>query len=533
MDPDFIARAAAIRKADTAKKQAEALDRGRSIKEAALRAQEDADRARAEESALIQDERDKHEAEKLRCAQAAKAELERAKRQQQETSEELERQRQESARSDLRDRQRREEERRRGHKEAEMRAEAQANQLREIATIQEELVRARSMKLLDQHKFQATQATLHSLNAEQRGILLKEVHQLFDDQLRADGERKEAAVRQRQEYEGKILREAALEPKVTEFPQATGPSEQERLQQRRSSAKTQADEQAARLMGYLALDDVPRALKRPASRDVAVLALQKHVVAIVCNAGMEGLAEFAATGFGEMPLESMLRDIATIYLESPANVPALLILGLLGFCGHAGSYKTVRLLNVIPDNPNEWIGWLLGCRLFFEYSEWYTMKSGDAKRNDQWRLQGMQASRFTDRRGPVSVGGQKGRISQRKGAEAKVYQLFDGFPGMPSHAVGEVMKMFEELANALDRHQLKVTDVMQKLDESPQDPTMDLEAHAQRVLEAAQVVTATAAAARREADSAESAMRKAEGDIHNLKLDLEEKRALLTQSKKS
>lgn len=113
-----------------------------------------------------------------------------------------------------------------------------------------------------------------------------------------------------------------------------------------------ADLEAAKLAGDMPLVDIPQALKRAASRDVALLTLQRHVVGIISTAGMGGLAEHTAAGFGGLPLEGMLKDVAEISLEKPASVPAILVLGVLGFCGHPATFKAVRLLHVIPEAVN-------------------------------------------------------------------------------------------------------------------------------------------------------------------------------------
>jgi len=240
MDADFLARAAAIRRAEAKAKQAAALEKGRLLKNAAVAAQLEDDRLRAVEAARIQAELDDKAAAAARQAEAEQAQRDQQAAQQRAVAQADEQRRAQQAQDDARERQRREEARMRGHAEAERRAEELAAQLSEMKLIRDELDRARGMGLITQQKQQIMEHRLPTLSAQQRKNMLAEVHEVFDEHLRESQRQKQAESRRQSEYAEAVARRRASTPLKADFVAGDSiPTEQELLRISRESSKAQ------------------------------------------------------------------------------------------------------------------------------------------------------------------------------------------------------------------------------------------------------------------------------------------------------
>lgn len=172
---------------------------------------------------------------------------------------------------------------------------------------------------------------------------------------------------------------------------------------------------------------------------MALVTLHRYLVRIVSMGGNQYLFSRLDSGTLDFAIADVLDPVASVLRDAPGSVPAIVILGILGFCGHVPTYKLIRELHVIPPTVDEWVGWLLGCRLFCEYTEW---AAGDKK--DAFKLTAEVVYNDNNPTHPKIT--QEVMEMQRQACQLKVEQLMGvfGINGSPGdfRTVEEIMSRF-------------------------------------------------------------------------------------------
>eukprot|EP00053_Salpingoeca_punica_P019420 m.196365 g.196365 ORF g.196365 m.196365 type:complete len:986 (-) comp17651_c0_seq2:408-3365(-) len=98
--------------------------------------------------------------------------------------------------------------------------------------------------------------------------------------------------------------------------------------------------------------------------------LHTYMSKLMVLGGPQLLADLFGRNEAEFDPYEIVPPLATILRGNPVNVLAIMVTGLLGFCGHPPLKQAVDRERVIPANSRSWLGWILSSRLFLEFKTW-------------------------------------------------------------------------------------------------------------------------------------------------------------------
>eukprot|EP00055_Hartaetosiga_balthica_P017209 m.113754 g.113754 ORF g.113754 m.113754 type:complete len:589 (+) comp9269_c0_seq7:39-1805(+) len=103
----------------------------------------------------------------------------------------------------------------------------------------------------------------------------------------------------------------------------------------------------------------------------ALLLLYSFFTTLLVTEGKDGFKTVVEDDTHKAEVAKLPRALKSILDDSPGNSFAIAILGMLYFSGPESVVLTIEDLKVIPSDFEEWSGWLLGARLFFEFFAWW------------------------------------------------------------------------------------------------------------------------------------------------------------------
>jgi hypothetical protein len=98
--------------------------------------------------------------------------------------------------------------------------------------------------------------------------------------------------------------------------------------------------------------------------------LQAFVTRKVAFEGVEGFAKELDNGYRVFDIKKCVEMVGETLNERPGNLPGLISLGLIGFCGSSEMEDFVMDTRAIPTTIDVWLGHVYASRLFFEYAAW-------------------------------------------------------------------------------------------------------------------------------------------------------------------
>eukprot|EP00056_Hartaetosiga_gracilis_P019240 m.13493 g.13493 ORF g.13493 m.13493 type:complete len:595 (-) comp7526_c0_seq1:2659-4443(-) len=118
----------------------------------------------------------------------------------------------------------------------------------------------------------------------------------------------------------------------------------------------------------------------------SLLLLYSFHVTLFVSEGKEGFKNILNDSAHKTDVAKLPRTLMNILADSPGNVFALAVLGMLYFSGPEEVATTIRDLKLIPTDFEEWCGWLLGARLFFEFQSWWRDAQTTNATIEDWML---------------------------------------------------------------------------------------------------------------------------------------------------
>jgi hypothetical protein len=129
--------------------------------------------------------------------------------------------------------------------------------------------------------------------------------------------------------------------------------------------------------------DIKQRLMSSNSNNVqkALQDLHTYLSKVMVLGGPPMLADLFARHEAEFDPFDIVPPLGSILRANPVNVVAIMVMGLLSFCGHIPLKAAVDQERVIPLSPRPWLGWILSSRLFLEFKTWLD-KNSDADLED-------------------------------------------------------------------------------------------------------------------------------------------------------
>lgn len=110
--------------------------------------------------------------------------------------------------------------------------------------------------------------------------------------------------------------------------------------------------------------EIVRRLQSPHEQMGALLDLLDFILKKLAKGGVDYLLRESHDGVSRFAFHDMPKPLAEILRDKPGNIPAMMILGILGFCGDDTLHQKVMEQKVLPTNPDAWIRSLVGSKLF-------------------------------------------------------------------------------------------------------------------------------------------------------------------------
>lgn len=171
-------------------------------------------------------------------------------------------------------------------------------------------------------------------------------------------------------------------------------------------------------------------------RFAALLELFSFLVTVLRDSGIAALRSEIS---GMHALQECIQGVANMLKEAPGNVMAMMVLGLIAFSGDENSRAKVQRVSAIPNTVEEWIGWMLGSRLYFEFVTWK-----EAGSKGTWTLDCEST--------PGSPGKPKSYEGKQKEAtEAKILNLIDALGNAAYINTGDVATIMAKYPIICDR----------------------------------------------------------------------------------
>ncbi|EGD75938.1 hypothetical protein PTSG_00645 [Salpingoeca rosetta] len=250
--------------------------------------------------------------------------------------------------------------------QAEQQAERTAAMMRQAVEIERMAREAVQLKLITENEAQRHKAAavsrddarVHSSHATLVALIQGYKQQQLEEQQREEARRRQqqAEERERQQREAERMKRADASAHSPKSPS---------LQRKQEAAPV-----VSGLNNDVSLREIPDALLDEERCMSAALSLEKHLCNVLV-AGQDAFVEYLEEFGSELHMDKLLPALAQTIAKYPCHVPALTNLGLLAFGGHSKTYKRIRELNCLPDSSKEWLGWLLACRIYLEYSTWW------------------------------------------------------------------------------------------------------------------------------------------------------------------
>eukprot|EP00049_Salpingoeca_infusionum_P014990 m.287327 g.287327 ORF g.287327 m.287327 type:complete len:585 (-) comp15788_c0_seq1:283-2037(-) len=258
-------------------------------------------------------------------------------------------------------------------KEAEEHAEKLAAFTEATKVLEDQLIQARMLGLIDEKKCTNWKRILWNQDAvaERQHIAYQ-----LKDMLRVHVQRERMEKEAREAERLKELREQEL---AREQERQTQLNEQQRQQEARQKIdKFQQDVSTAQDLYAKPYNpnDITTLLLDPDTEDEGCLQLERYFCEVLGIEGETTFRRYLDTSFPSFSVDTVVPSLARILRRRPAQVNALSCLGMLSFSGHKNTYRAVRELNAIPDTVDEWTGHMAACRIVAEYRGWYASHEG-------------------------------------------------------------------------------------------------------------------------------------------------------------
>ncbi|EGD76855.1 hypothetical protein PTSG_08203 [Salpingoeca rosetta] len=198
------------------------------------------------------------------------------------------------------------------------------------------------------------------------------------------------------------------------------------------------DEQLRRGLG-----DILSGLDGP-HRHAALLDLYTLHAAMIALHGVDGYEKHLKDPNLNANMAKVPDLMHEILEEAPGNIFAMAILGMMQFAGEAVLRHRVANMNIIPHDYEEWVGWMVGSRLFFEYLEWWNTAPENEQPDTPWTL------RDEERMLAVPV-----PDNVKTGAKEKMTQLISAYlaPGLVQRIMPDLMAKLPLAYCRLDKTQ--------------------------------------------------------------------------------